>query len=116
MKITQRTASGVTVLDVEGPITIESQQESLLRETVRSLLAHGRLHVLLNLDSVSDVDSAGLGDIVQAYMTLKRAGGSLKLEHLKPHVHKLLAVTMLLTVIDTFESEADALASFAGSP
>src|SRR2546428_505324 len=109
-------ASGVTVLDLEGPSTIESQRESLLRETVRGLLAQDRLHILLNLDAVSDIDSAGLGDIVQAYTTLKRAGGSLKLEHLRPHVRKLLAITMLLTVIDTFESEAEALASFARPP
>jgi len=61
------------------------------------------------------IDSAGLGEIVRTYTTVSRQGGSLKLLNLTKRITDLLAITKLLTVFETFDSESDALKSFSAS-
>jgi anti-sigma B factor antagonist len=58
------------------------------------------------------VDSAGLGEIVRTYTTVTKQGGSLKLANLTKRITDLLSITKLLTVFDTYDSEADAVRSF----
>ena len=56
---------------------------------------------------------AGLGEIVRTYTTVSRQGGKLKLLNLTKRIQDLLAITKLLTVFETYESEPDAVKSFA---
>ena len=58
------------------------------------------------------MDSAGLGQLVQAYATTKNKGGALKLVNVTKRLRDLLIVTKLLTVFDTYDDEKTALASF----
>ena len=51
--------------------------------------------------------------IVRAYTTVSRQGGSLKLLNLTKRITDLLSITKLLTVFETYESEADAVRSFS---
>ena len=111
MKVEERTFGDVTILDVDGRMTAESP-ERLFCVTVRHLLRQGRIQFLVNLERVPYIDSTGLADIMEAYATTTRQGGAFKLEHLSLHVRELLRITALLTVLDVFESEATALASF----
>ena len=46
---------------------------------MKSILQQGHKNVLVNLERVSYMDSAGLGELVQAYSTVSKQGGSLKL-------------------------------------
>ncbi len=67
---------------------------------------------MLNLESVPYIDSAGLGEVVRTYTTVSRQGGSLKLLNLTKRIEDLLSITKLLTVFDTFDSEAEAIKSY----
>lgn len=111
--IAQRTSGDVTILDIQGRMVIEVLNDMAVAERVRSLLKEGRRQILLNLEGVPYTDTMGLCNIVEAYVTAQRQGGSLKLLRLTPHVRQLLAVTKLLTVFEAYDSEAEALASFA---
>ena len=71
-----------------------------------------RRKILLNLADVPYVDSAGLGEIVRCYTTVSKKGGKLKLLNLTAKIRDLLAITKLLTVFETYDSEADAVKSF----
>ena len=64
---------------------------------------------------MSYVDSAGLGELVQAYVTARKRDGSLKLLNVTKRLRDLLVVTRLLTVFETFDSEEEAIASFGGA-
>lgn len=112
MTIEQRVSGGVTILDVRGRMSIEVLKDMPIAEMVRSLLQEGRRQILLNLEGVPSTDTMGLCNIVEAYVTAQRQGGSLKLLRPTPHVRHLLVITRLLTVFDAYESEAEALASF----
>jgi len=111
MEIAERNAGNVTVLDVSGRITL-GEGDVLLKDKLHSLLNQGRRDVLLNLENVQYVDSAGLGAIVGAYTTMTRQGGTLKLANVTKRLQDLLSITKLLTVFETFDSEADALRSY----
>ena len=111
MKIEERALENVVVLDLKGKLTI-GEGDELLKGTIQKLMDQGHKNLLLNLEDVPYVDSAGLGEIVRTYTTVSRQGGSLKLVNLTKRITDLLAITKLLTVFDTFESEADAVSSF----
>ena len=111
MEIEERTLENVVVLDLKGKLTI-GEGDELLKERINNLMQQGHRNLLLNLENVPYVDSAGLGGIVHTYTTVSRQGGKLKLVNLTKRITDLLAITKLLTVFETFESEADAVSSF----
>jgi anti-sigma B factor antagonist len=86
--------------------------DELLKDKINSLLAAGKKKLLLNLEGVPYIDSAGLGEVVRTYTTVSRQGGSLKLLNLTKRIEDLLSITKLLTVFDTFDSEAEAIKSY----
>ena len=113
MQLEERVTGNVAIIKVTGDITLNKGGDVLLKDKVQSLLQQGHKQLLIDLANVSYVDSAGLGELVQAYATSKNRGGALKLLNVTKRLKDLLVVTKLLTVFDTFDSEADALASFA---
>lgn len=111
MEIEERSNGGVMILDLKGKLTI-GEGDELLKDKVNSLIQQGYQKLLLNLEGVPYVDSAGLGEIVRTYTTVSRQGGKLKLLNLTKRIEDLLAITKLLTVFETFESEQEAVKSF----
>ena len=114
MQIDQRSVGDVIVLDLKGKITL-GEGDEMLKDKVNSLVNQGHKKIILNLADVPYIDSAGLGEIVRTYTTVSRQGGSLKLLNLTKRITDLLAITKLLTVFETFESESDAVKSFSAS-
>jgi anti-sigma B factor antagonist len=111
MQIEERVVGSVTILDLKGKITLGEGDEAL-KDKVNSLALQQRKQILLNLGGVPYIDSAGLGEVVRTYTTISRQGGQLKLVNLTKRITDLLMITKLLTVFETFDSEAEALASF----
>ena len=114
MQIEERTVGDVVVLDLKGRVTL-GEGDQLLKDKVNSLVNQGRKRLVLNLAGVPYVDSAGLGEIVGSYTTVSRQGGSLRLLNLTKKITDLLAITKLLTVFETFDSEDEAVRSFSAS-
>lgn len=111
MEIEERASGGVMILELKGKLTI-GEGDELLRDKVDSLIQQGHQKLLLNLEGVPYLDSTGLGEIVRTYTTVSRQGGQLKLLNLTKRIEDLLAITKLLTVFETFESEPEAVESF----
>ena len=78
------------------------------------MLHEGSRSILLNLGDVSYIDSGGLGQIVASFTTVKRENGSLRLFNLGKGSRDLLAMTKLLMVFDTYDTEQEVVASFKG--
>jgi anti-sigma B factor antagonist len=114
MQIQERAVGDVMVLDLKGKITL-GEGDEMLKDKVNSLVNQGHKKIVLNLADVPYIDSAGLGEIVRTYTTVSRQGGSLKLLNLTKRITDLLAITKLLTVFETFESENEAVKSFSAS-
>jgi len=113
MQIHQREVGPAVCLDLTGRIVLGDGAE-LLKDRVNRLLARGCEHVLLNLREVTVMDTSGLATMVSLKIAVQRRGsGDIKLLHLPARIHDLLVVTRLITLFDVFESEEEAVASFA---
>lgn len=112
MDIKERVVDGVSVLDISGKIVL-GEGDGQVRDRIKDLLADGQRKILLNLGDVTYIDSAGLGALISSYTTTKREGGNLKLMNLTKRIQDLLAITKLITVFDTYDSEAEAVDSFS---
>ena len=113
MEIAERTVSDITVLDLKGKMTL-GEGDELLKDKINSLLSQGRKKLVLNLEGVPYIDSAGLGEIVRTFTTVSRQGGSLKLLILTKRIEDLLSIKNLLKVFETFDTEAEAIKCLAG--
>ena len=111
LHISIREFGDVTILDLRGKSTVSGESE-LLSGHLKELVAKGVRKLLLNIADLSQVDSSGVSVIVQAYASLKRHGGDLKLLCPGGRVLQVLTVLHLLDIIPSFDDEAQALASF----
>lgn len=112
MQIDERVSGDVTIVKVSGDITLNKGGDVILKDKINSLLQQGRKKLLLDLGGVAYVDSAGLGQLVQVKVTASRNSAELKLLNITKRLKDLLVVTRLSTVFDSFEDEAEGLASF----
>lgn len=110
MNIVQRKIGDITILDLQGNIMFEDGDVEL-RGAVASALEAGGRKVILNMGEVPYLDSAGLSELVRSFVAVKKRGGRLVLFDLTRKVHDLLSIAKLLTILETFESEAEAIAS-----
>ena len=107
MKLDERVSGDVTIITITGEITLSAGGDVQLKDKIQSLLQQGRKKILLDMGNVSYVDSAGLGQLVQATVTATKNGGKLKLLNLTKRLNDLLVVTKLSTVFDTVENESE---------
>jgi anti-sigma B factor antagonist len=110
LSVRTRKVDNVLILDLAGRLTI-GEPVLLLRETLRAHVADGDRNVVLNLGDVSYIDSSGLGELVSAYTTVRNKQGDVKLLKLTSKAKDLLQMTKLLTVFDTYDDEAKAVAA-----
>lgn len=111
LDVRERQAGDVTILDLSGSIRMGEGCISL-RNAIRGLADDGKKNILLNLASVKNVDSSGIGEMIANYTSITRDGGQLKLLNLTEKIRDLLVITKLLTVFDAYESESEALNTF----
>jgi anti-sigma B factor antagonist len=111
LEVTERQAGDVTILDMSGAVRM-GEGSVALRNAIRGLVEQGKKKILLNLGSVKNVDSSGIGELIANFTTVKREGGQLKLLNLTEKIQNLLVITKLLTVFDAYDNESDALNSF----
>ncbi len=114
LEITEHTTGDVTVLQLTGRLVGEDGDASL-GELVDQLLHQNRLRLVLDLALVTYIDSAGLGLLVARYVRFRRRGGDVRLVSLTERSHHLMAITNLTRVFATFDSQADAVRSFASA-
>ena len=111
LEVTERQAGDVTILDMSGAVRM-GEGSIELRNAIRGLVDGGKKKILLNLRSVKNIDSSGIGELIANYTTVSRDGGQLKLLNLPEKIQNLLVITKLLTVFDAYDNEAEALNSF----
>ena len=111
MQINERALGGLTILDLNGKLTIDNGAQ-LLKDKCESLAFQRRTQVIMNLAAVPYIDSGGLGQLVACHTTLAKAGGRLTLANINKTNHDLLSITKLVAVFETFDSEEAAVQSY----
>lgn len=113
LQISDRVVDGITILDMQGRLVLD--EVDLFRRRIEEAIRERRLQIVLNLKGITYIDSAGVGMMVGKYLSVRRQGGDMKLLHLSPRSQRVMTITKLVTVFEAFDSEAQAIASFASA-
>jgi anti-sigma B factor antagonist len=111
LEIQQREREGITILELNGRITMGSEATAL-REKIAQVTAEGKRSLVLEMAAVDFIDSTGLGALVICATSLRKAGGQMKLVAVNRRNIELLLMTKLATVFELFADEQDAINSF----
>jgi anti-sigma B factor antagonist len=111
LRIIERNVGGVTILDLAGRLVMD-QGDVAFRDRVVDLLARQQKQMIINLQEVTYIDSAGVGMLVAKMLSVRRAGGDMKLLHLTTRSNRVMTITRLLTVFEAFDDEEEAIRSF----
>jgi len=111
LHIDERRVGDVTVLKLSGRLELDTG-DLALRDHINRLVEENRTRLLLDMQDVTRLDSAGIGMLVGKYLSVKRCGGTIKLLHLTARTNRLMDITRLVTVFETFQDEDDAVRSF----
>jgi anti-sigma B factor antagonist len=109
-QMTTHSVIDTRIVECNGRIVLGDESANL-RSTVMELLTECK-QIVLDLGGVTYIDSIGLGVLVGLLISAQKAGGDIKLAHLKPPLIDVLGVTKLMTVFETFERAEDAVRSF----
>ncbi|HTW57070.1 MAG TPA: STAS domain-containing protein [Terriglobales bacterium] len=111
MQTAVRQVADVAIVTVTGRLT--SGQSSLdFRQTVRNLLDNNTDRILIDLNGVGYIDSAGLGELVRTYSSVRNGGGQVRVVNPSKRVNDLLQMTRLASVFEVQPDEATAIQSF----
>ena len=111
IKTSTRLINNVVIIDTIGELRL-GEGTDVVRNVVRELLDQGYRNILLNLRDVRHIDSAGVGELMSCYTSVRNQGGDLKLMNLSKNVHNLLQITKLCTIFEVEDEEAKAVESF----
>jgi len=101
------------VLFIEGALRWPVSRE--LRDRVRTLLRRGERSILLDLDRLSQIDAAGIGELVRAYNMATAVNGSLRIAHATTWVREVLQRVGLLDLLSAeWESDEERRAGLRG--
>lgn len=111
MEVTTRKVKDITILDLDGKLTI-GRGDVRLRGALLDELEDGATKLLINLDNVKTIDSSGLGELIRCKATAARKNAEVKL--LKPNIkaRKIITMAQLVGVFEMFDDEDLAVASF----
>jgi len=111
LEITQRETNGIYVLTLNGRLVL-GPESSGLRTTIDNLLSSGAERIVVGLEHVNSVDSAGIGALIEIHRKTKAKGGRLMLANLGPKLRQALEMARLLPIFETYATETEAIASF----
>jgi anti-sigma B factor antagonist len=111
MQLQETMMGDVATLQLEGKF-LGGAECTAIYTKVKDLVAQGVRKVVIDLDGVSLMNSTGLGALVGASISLRNAGGDVKLSRLKGRMKGLLLASSIISIFESFDSIEAAVASF----
>jgi anti-anti-sigma factor len=110
MKVTVREElPNATILAVDGNLVGGPHADEFYAK-IKDAIDAGKKAVLVDLGQSKRSNSAGLGILIRGYVTLKNADGTLRVFNCSEHVDHMFKITRFNTIIEIFETEAEARA------
>ena len=113
MQLSERQVLGISIIEISGTSTTPDLNPVALRERVNALLLGGHRRIVLSFVDVRNIDSSWLGEIVESYKLSASNGAILKLAAVGPQLQSLLHTTGLKSVLESYATDQQAVASFA---
>jgi len=114
MELRVESHQNVDVLRIAGRLDLVSS--STLKDAIRQQLSDRRSFLVVNLEKVDFINSSGLGALISALKDVRLSNGRLVLCLLSPYVDEIFTITGLKKVFDAYETQDEAVDSFAARP
>ena len=111
MQVKRRTAGSVEIVDLSGKITI-GEGDAELRREMQEMIDSGYERILLSMEKVNFMDSAGLGELIACHKRAREKGGTIKILKPSGKVADLFSLTKITEILEIFYDEGEAIASF----
>ena len=105
----QREQEDIVEVAPKGDLDMASVGQMKLQD----YLDAGRVKLVLDLEGIDYIDSAGLGEIVRAMKRAREAGGDLRLCGVQGQVGKIIEITGLHKAIAVYPTREEAVASWS---
>ena len=89
---------------------MKGELESLLKDRIDELVRAGSVTIVVDLKHVPYINSHDIGRIIRAHLSVRQAGGRVRLCNLSEKVLSVLKMTRLDTVLELYATEGEALA------
>jgi anti-sigma B factor antagonist len=93
----------------KGDLDMASMSQMKLQDYINA----GRIKLVLDLEGIEYIDSAGLGEIVRAMKRAREAGGDLRLCGVRGQVGKIIEITGLHKALAVYPTREEAVASWS---
>jgi anti-sigma B factor antagonist len=100
---------GLQVLQLAGEIDVYTAPQ--FREAVNAILNTGQKHLIIEMSQVSYMDSSGFGTLLSATKRLRPSGGAVTLVNVNRAIERILRITRLDTIFQTYDNVEAAVAS-----
>ncbi len=110
MNIKIEKSSDVAICAITGEVNINNSPE--LRKAFDALISQDEKKVVVDLASVSYIDSSGLATLIEMFQRLKKVEGDLKLSQMDEKVKSLFEITKLDKLFKIYNSKEEAIKDF----
>jgi anti-sigma B factor antagonist len=100
----------VSVMKVKGRVDSETAPE--LDDALTKLLQNNKNKIILNLQDVNYMSSAGLRAMVKAYQSANKSGGDVRLVAVSEPIEVILRTVGMLQMFKMFSTSEEAAAGF----
>lgn len=106
-----REQQGTVILELKGKL-VGGSLSGRMNQMLNNLLDQGKKNIVVDLSSVTHINSSGMGILISGYSKVKDNGGALKLANLTGKMKGLLSITKLNRIFETYNSVDEAVQSF----
>ncbi len=99
-----------TVVEASG--RIDSMNANQLGDALSNEIEEGNYNLVLDLNAVDYMSSAGLREMVSTLKKAKRASGDLRIAQPSDRVREVLEMAGLYTIFKIYPTQADAVESY----
>jgi anti-sigma B factor antagonist len=102
---TQSISPGIVGLKLTGQLDGDTYKN--LDQEISKLLEGTVKTIVLDMQGVDRISSAGIGSLVKAKATAKRKGGDLAMNNLQPQIKRVLEIMALVPTLNVFRDQAE---------
>ena len=100
----------VVVLKLQG--LVDSGTSQLMEGRLNDVISGGNVKIVVDLDLVDYISSAGWGIFVGEIKGVRKSNGDIKLASMRPNVREVFDLLEFDTLLTPYDSRGDALAAF----
>ena len=103
--------NGTVIIELKGKL-VGGPLAGRMDRTLDNILAQGNKHIIVDLGSVTHLNSSGMGILISGFTKVNDEGGKLKFANITDKIRNLLSITKLNRIFEVYDSVDDAIKSF----